>query len=434
LRHSASFPIDHVDNFKAGLLQWGQQFREISWLDSNGYRDAYSSFDALLAVDAASTLSQDPHGAFNALKSFHRQANDWLFGYLSYDLKNDVESLGSKNFDGLDFPGLYFFRPRRIIRIRGKVAEFLYLHSDSGNILQDFNAINRLANRRIPDKMVPSGGLKIHLRIYKDEYFAKVRALQEHIRRGDIYEVNYCQEFFSGEADIHPLKTFSNLNKRSLAPFSAYFKTGHLYLLSASPERFLKKSGSKIISQPMKGTARRSGRPKEDLELIKNLEEDPKERAENIMIVDLVRNDLSKHAIRGSVHVEELCKVYSFRQVHQMISTITAEVETDTSAVDILRDSFPMGSMTGAPKVSAMNLIEEFEANKRGLYSGALGYFDPEGGFDFNVVIRSILYNEERNYVSFCVGSAITAGSVAAAEYQECLLKAKAMREVLENG
>lgn len=434
MRHSASFPIDHVDNFKAGLLLWGQQFREVTWLDSNGHRDAYSSFDALLAVEAATTLSHDPHGAFNALKAFHRQENDWLFGYLSYDLKNDVESLGSENFDGLDFPGLYFFRPRRIIRIRGKMAEFLYLQSDSGSILHDFNAINSLANRLVPDKTESSGGLKIQLRIYKDEYFAKVRALQEHIRRGDIYEANYCQEFYSVEADIHPLKTFSNLNKRSLAPFSAYFKTGHLYLLSASPERFLKKSGTRIISQPMKGTARRSGRPEKDLELIKNLEADLKERAENIMIVDLVRNDLSRHAVRGSVQVEELCKVYSFKQVHQMISTISAEVEMDTCAVEILRDAFPMGSMTGAPKVSAMKLIEEFEASKRGLYSGALGYFDPEGGFDFNVVIRSILYNEERKYVSFCVGSAITASSVAAAEYQECLLKAKAMREVLENG
>jgi para-aminobenzoate synthetase component 1 len=149
------------------------------------------------------------------------------------------------------------------------------------------------------------------------------------------------------------------------------------------------------------------------------------------MIVDLVRNDLSRTATKGSVEVEELCGIYTFKQVHQMISTVVSQVENTTSAVEIIKTTFPMGSMTGAPKISAMKIIEELEETKRGLYSGAIGYFSPEGDFDFNVVIRSILYNSKNQYLSFSVGSAITSEATAEGEYEECLLKAKAMFEVL---
>jgi para-aminobenzoate synthetase component 1 len=161
------------------------------------------------------------------------------------------------------------------------------------------------------------------------------------------------------------------------------------------------------------------------------LARDEKERAENVMIVDLVRNDLSKTAKKGAVAVEELCKVYSFKQVHQMISTVVSEIDSELHPIETLRSTFPMGSMTGAPKVSAMKIIEHLEVSKRGLYSGAIGYFTPENDFDFNVVIRSILYNEEKKYISYSVGSAITIKSDAAKEYEECLLKAKAMKYVL---
>ncbi len=167
--------------------------------------------------------------------------------------------------------------------------------------------------------------------------------------------------------------------------------------------------------------------------MAQQLAKDPKERSENIMITDLVRNDLSRIAEKGSVSVEELCTIYTFEQVHQMISTVTCSVAQITSSVEILRNTFPMGSMTGAPKISAMQIIEETEDAKRGLYSGAIGYFSPSGDFDFNVVIRSILYNSSTKYVSFSVGGAITINSVPEREYEECLLKAKAMREVLNS-
>ena len=187
-----------------------------------------------------------------------------------------------------------------------------------------------------------------------------------------------------------------------------------------------------MVSQPIKGTAKRFIDPSEDKEMIEKLSLDPKERSENIMITDLVRNDLSKIATKGSVKVEELCKIYSFEQVHQMISTISCTVPENLPPVEIIRNTFPMGSMTGAPKISAMQIIEELEDAKRGLYSGAVGYFSPKNDFDFNVVIRSILYNAATKYVSYSVGGAITAKSIPENEYEECLLKAKAMREVLE--
>jgi para-aminobenzoate synthetase component 1 len=221
------------------------------------------------------------------------------------------------------------------------------------------------------------------------------------------------------------------LNTISRPPFATYFKNNHQYLLCASPERYLRKEGNKVISQPIKGTAKRHPDKVLDEQSKTELAQNPKERSENVMIVDLVRNDLSHTATKGSVIVEELCEIYSFDQVHQMISTIVSTVEDATSPIEILKTTFPMGSMTGAPKISAMKIIEDLEETKRGLYSGAVGYFTPKSDFDFNVVIRSILYNAQNEYLSFSVGSAITSQAVPEQEYEECLLKAKAMFEVL---
>ena len=254
-----------------------------------------------------------------------------------------------------------------------------------------------------------------------------------HIQRGDIYEANFCQEFYSENCRINPLETFNKLNNISKPPFATFLKIEDKYLMSATPERYIKKDGCKVISQPIKGTEKRSDNKKEDQQLALELSNDEKERSENIMIVDLVRNDLSHTAKRGTVKVEELCKVYTFMQVHQMISTITSEVDEDISPIEILKTTFPMGSMTGAPKISAMKIIEELEETKRGLYSGSVGYFKQNGDFDFNVIIRSILYNATKQYISYSVGSAITVKSNPLKEYEECLVKAKAMRQVLES-
>jgi len=277
-----------------------------------------------------------------------------------------------------------------------------------------------------------SNNIRIKLRTSKDDYFSRIKALLAHIHRGDIYEANFCQEFYAENTTIDVLKVYDKLNAISKAPFAAFLKIRDKFLMSASPERYLRKKSGIAISQPIKGTAKRSPDPETDAALKLNLQKDAKERSENIMIVDLVRNDLSKSAVKGSVRVPELCEVHSFAQVHQLISTVTAEVPKDKNPVEIIEETFPMGSMTGAPKISAMRIIEAQEDFKRGLYSGAVGYFTPDGDFDFNVVIRSILYNASKKYVSFAVGGAITAKSVPKKEYEECLLKAKAMREVLE--
>lgn len=430
-RVQKSFLLESVDEFKSKLLIWAQQYEAISWLDSNQYNQKYSSFDAILAVDEFTSIKTDYTNAFDKLKEYQSITNDYLFGYLSYDLKNDVEKFSSTNFDGLHFADLYFFQPQRIIFIKGNTIEFSYLKMIDDEIETDFETI--LATKIHQEKKSTSKEIKIKLRIHKDEYFHKVNTILNHIHRGDIYEANFCQEFYAENATIDPLEVYHHLNEISEPPFATFLKCEHQYLLSASPERYIKKDGRKVISQPIKGTAKRLISKVDDEQIAFELARDEKERSENIMIVDLVRNDLSKTAIKGTVKVEELCKVYSFKQVHQLISTVVSEVENTTNSVDIIRESFPMGSMTGAPKISAMKIIEEQEETKRGLYSGAVGYFTPNGDFDFNVVIRSILYNEENKYISFSVGGAITAKSTPEKEYEECLLKAKAMKYVLSN-
>jgi len=418
--------ITNPNQFKEQLLTWSQQFSEVVLLDSNQYQQKYSNYDCVLAVDAFTSIKTDDHNAFEDLKQYQQTTKDWLFGYLSYDLKNNVEDLQSTNFDGLQFPELYFFQPKKLFLLKDNQLEILYLRLCDDEIDSDLLAINQCSVISVIGSTI-----KVEQRISKDDYLMKVNKMLEHIHYGAIYEANFCMEFFAENASINPLPLYKKLNAISLPPFAVYFKNHNNYLLCASPERYLRKDETIVISQPIKGTAKRFADKDLDEKAKVDLFNNPKERSENIMIVDLVRNDLSHTATKGSVTVEELCGIYTFEQVHQMISTVVSEVENTTSSIEILRTTFPMGSMTGAPKISAMKIIEELEETKRGLYSGAVGYFKPNGNFDFNVVIRSILYNSATNYVSFSVGSAITSLSIPEQEYEECLLKAKAMFEVL---
>ena len=427
MRVSEFYTIDNPSLFKEQLLHWAQQFREVAFLDSNSYPQAYSSYDCMLAVDAFTLLQTDYHNAFEDLKQYQQTTKDWLFGYLSYDLKNDSERLQSNNFDGLDFPDLFFFQPKKIFLLKGNQLETRYLHLCDDELQEDYHDITTI----VPQQSTASESVVVQARIDQKKYLEQVQKMQEYIHKGDIYEANFCMEFYAENATIQPLEKFQKLNAISQPPFAVFLKNNQQYLLSATPERYLRKEGEDLISQPIKGTAKRYEDPVADEKAKEDLASNPKERAENIMITDLVRNDLSRTAQKGSVQVEELCGIYSFMQVHQMISTITSKMDEKYSVIDVLRLTFPMGSMTGAPKISAMKIIEELEATKRGLYSGAVGYFTPEGDFDFNVVIRSILYNQKKQYLSFSVGSAITALSVPEQEYEECLLKAKAMKSVL---
>ncbi|WP_417858673.1 anthranilate synthase component I family protein [Xanthomarina gelatinilytica] len=426
-----------IDTFKSQLLTWSQPYHEAVWMDSNDYHEAYSSFDAVLAVDAMTCIQTDFQEAFLKLKEYQTHTKDWIFGYLSYDLKNAIEDLKSENFDGLHFPELYFFQPKKLFLFKGDTVEMHYLNVVADDMDDDLNNICHcepvLSAESDEERSNFLNEIVIKPRISKTDYLSKVNTMLEHIYRGDIYEANFCQEFYIENTQINPLETYRKLNSISKPPFATFIKLNDKYLLSASPERYLKKTGTKIISQPIKGTAKRSKDSVEDKRLKEQLAIDEKERSENIMIVDLVRNDLSKTAKKGTVKVVELCQVYTFPQVHQMISTISSEIEETEHPVHVLESTFPMGSMTGAPKISAMKIIETLEETKRGVYSGAVGYFTPDSNFDFNVVIRSILYNHSQQYVSFSVGSAITAKSNPLKEYEECLIKAKAMREVLED-
>jgi len=434
LRTTKVFSVEYPEIFKQKLLIWSNQFREVVFLDSNNYHQKYSNYDAVLAVDAFTSIKTDYFNAFEDLHQYQTHTKDWLFGYLSYDLKNDTEVLQSKNFDGLEFADLFFFQPKKLFFLKDNQVEMQYLNLCDDEMEEDFSAIlkDESLEYGVRSKEFGVGSeIKIQQRISKEAYLQKVSKMLEYIHHGDIYEANFCLEFFAKDAIINPTEIYQKLNAISQPPFAVYFKNSHQFLLSASPERYLKKEGTKVISQPIKGTARRVFDIELDEQSKAELAVNPKERAENIMIVDLVRNDLSKTATKGSVQVEELCQIYTFKQVHQMISTVVSQVENTTSPVEIIKTTFPMGSMTGAPKISAMKIIEELEETKRGLYSGAIGYFSPEGDFDFNVVIRSVLYNSKNQYLSFSVGSAITSEATPEGEYEECLLKAKAMFEVL---
>lgn len=348
-------------------------------------------------------------------------AGEYLFGHLGYDLKNDFYALTSANTDQLNFPDTFLWVPKYVIKIVKDHFEFLQGEKN----VESFDFLNHFL-KEPKDQAFQQSNYTFKARISKEEYIGKVVKLKNHIQQGDIYEVNFCQEFYAEDVEINfPMDTYYRLNDLTHAPFSSYYQFGNYAAFCGSPERFLKKEGPKLISQPIKGTAPRGATLEADEKLTNALQNDPKERAENTMIVDLVRNDLSRVAEKDSVKVEEYCAIYSFDTVHQMISTISCEVKPEVTFTDILRATFPMGSMTGAPKLRAMELIEVNESFKRGLYSGSIGYIAPNGDFDFNVVIRSLLYNTENRYLSCSVGGAITIQSDPEKEYEECMVKVK---------
>ena len=433
MAETTTFTLTDEAAFRLQALEWASQFSVVCLLDSNGYKlDKYSSLDLVLAVDALDFVSTKEN-SFDALKKFVNTAQDNVFGFLTYDLKNQIEDLTSSNVDNIDFPPLYFFKPRYIIEVKAGKVTF------NRNYPESFEMYERImtgdegleTKDKTPPSTVDRRSLTLSSRTSKEKYLANVKSIKDQITAGDFYEMNYCCEFYTEHSRIEPLAVFNKLNAKAKAPFSSFFKLNDKYLLCSSPERFLKKIDGKIISQPIKGTIRKGATDEENERLREQLLSSEKERAENVMIVDLVRNDLAKHAQPGTIKVEELFGIYEFPTVHQMISTVVAELQENVHQVDVIRDAFPMGSMTGAPKVEVMKNIEAYEDQKRGLYSGSVGYFTADGDFDLNVVIRSIFYNAAKEYVSIQVGSAITYDADPAAEYDELLLKAKGMLDAL---
>lgn len=429
-RTTFSFKLEDLASFKEAALHFYASEKYFIFLESNHGGTGYDTYGSLLAVGCIDVLSTSYHSAFDKLEAFHQEYQDWVFGYLGYDLKNELEDLSSDNPETIAFPDLSFFVPETIFEISD---DEVLLHTYHVNEIDAQQLIQQILDYKIPQQKTVDQPAQLIARDDKKAYLKKAQTFLDHIHRGDIYEANFCTEFYVQNASLNSLKAFKELNAISEPPFAVYARMNDQHVMSASPERYLKKIGNQLISQPIKGTARRSLHLIEDETLKEELYKDPKERSENVMIVDLVRNDLSRIAEKGSVKVEELFGIYSFKQVHQMISTVTATVKSGLSFIEVIKATFPMGSMTGAPKISAMKIIEKNESFKRGLYSGAIGYIKPNGDFDFNVVIRSILYNSSRQKVSFSVGSAITAAAQPEKEYEECLLKARAMIEVLSH-
>lgn len=428
MKKCISFPVDDVNIFKIQMLNWVNRFNIFCLLDNQHYNFNKPGFECLLAAGSKASVEMQAGNAFDALQEFY-EANkrEWLFGHFGYDLKNETEKLSSRQLDDIGFSDLHFFVPEIVIELNNVTVKF-FTYADAEEI---YNQI-RTAATEIKEQVKTSTVVKN--KINKEAYIAIIEKLKEHILRGDCYEINFCQEFFAANAVIDPLYIYNHLTELSPNPFSAFYKLNTRYCLCASPERYLKKEGNKIFSQPIKGTTKRDFTNEEADEAAKNyLLQSSKEKSENVMIVDLVRNDLSRICKPGSVQVDELFGLYSFPQVHQMISTISGELEDDLNWIDCIKATFPMGSMTGAPKKKVLELIEQYEQTKRGLFSGAIGYVKPDGDFDFNVVIRSMLYNETNKYLSFQTGGGITYNSDAAKEYEESLLKAEAMIKVLES-
>lgn len=432
MRKKGIFSVEELDDFKKQLLIWSNSFTVCCYLDSNNYLyDQYSSYECLVGVGMMEDVSyrtldiSEKGNAFDSLKAFYEEKKDWIFGFLGYDLKNDVEDLTSQNLDNLGLPDMYFFQPKHIIYIQ---KQKIYIEA-----LNPEQIFQKITQTPINQEIKKTKSIEIQQRISKNLYLEKVAAIQQEILRGEIYEMNFCQEFYAEQVEVVPLQLYRQLNDIAKSPFAVYFKMDNQYLLCQSPERFLKKEQNRLLSQPIKGTIKRGKNATEDDLLKVELSQNPKERAENIMIVDLVRNDLTRTAQTASIKVKELCQVYSFEQVHHLISTIESTLSKEMHFVDAIRHAFPMGSMTGCPKIRSMELIEQYEESKRGLYSGSVGYCKPNGDFDFNVVIRSILYHKKNLYLSFQIGGAITYDSKPSDEYEECLLKAKAILEVLSN-
>ncbi len=417
-----TFLLGNPAEFKLKALHWANKFDTACYLDSNEYPSNYSKFECLIAAGAEEELITNCGSALSQIDAFVKNQDRIIPGFLSYDLKNELEVLESKNPDYLHFPDAYFFKPQYLITISGKKAEI-----SSENPRDIWEEIDRIHLRETTLSFKGS----VAQRFSRAEYIDTVKKLQEHIQKGDIYEVTLCQEFYAEEVSFDPLVAFIALNRISPTPFASFFKQDNHYILSATPERYIAKRGNTLLSQPIKGTARRSVDKEEDEKNKQSLAQSEKERSENVMIVDLVRNDLTRCALPGTVQVDELFGVYSFTQVHQLISTISCQLAPEQTFSNILKATFPMGSMTGAPKIRAMQLIEQYERSKRGIYSGSVGYIQPNGDFDFNVIIRSMLYNATTKYLSFQVGGAITAKSNPEEEYEECLLKAKAISQVL---
>lgn len=417
-----TFHVKDTALMKQQMLSWANRFRICCFMDNHQYNTPHQTYECIAGVGVTDSF-EPGSDFFTSLSAFLQSNQDWLFGHFNYELKNKIEpQLVSQHPNACGFPECFLFVPEVVLTLQHGILTI-------GVISENADEIHHELLQLVPEPLVLSKAT-IAPRQTKEAYVHAVNKLKEHIHYGDCYVINYCQEFLA-KTSIHPLSVYRTLSSLSPNPFAAYYKLIDKYLLCASPERFVQNNGSKIISQPIKGTIARDKRDAaNDFVHKQQLSNNKKEISENVMVVDLVRNDLSKICEDGSVVVDELFGLYSFPNVHHMISTVSGRLCPGNTFVDVLQAMFPMGSMTGAPKIKVMELTEQYEKSKRGIYSGTVGYITPDKNFDFNVVIRSLVYNETSQQLSFHVGSAITAYCDAEKEYEECLLKGEAMMKI----
>lgn len=414
--------------FQQRALQWAMQFPYATLFDSNDYsQDKYAKIEWRLAIDALDFVAPQ-NNYFETVNAFKQKyPADFLAGFFSYECKSETHGLASRkrteNEHSPSFPPVFFFRPRYILSFIGNELTVNRNYPEMFELMEQINHYKPTEKTSTP----------IHFaeQTAKKNYLENIAHIRKRIKKGDFYEINYCTEIKAENAIINPVKAYFDLQAKTKAPFASFVKYADQYLLCASPERFLCKRGSTLISQPIKGTIRKGNSDEENEQLKNELLNSEKERAENVMIVDLVRNDLTKFAKTGTINVDELFGVYSFKTVHHLISTVSAELKNEEDAIAAIENAFPMGSMTGAPKHEVLKQIDEIEDMQRGLFSGAIGYFDETGDFDLNVVIRSIFYDAAQKEISIKTGGAITYDSDAEKEYEETVLKRNAMVQSL---
>jgi para-aminobenzoate synthetase component 1 len=411
------FPTSKLLVFKEALTSWCKRYDFACILDSNAVSSAcrHDTFEFIAGLANKSTKT------YAELKELQHSHN-WKFGYIPYEYNHRKQGILNPHISETGFNSPFFFEPQILLIIRKGEAQIEIIGADE-------SLIDEILKYEPEKTRMP--GIELEPVVSQDRYLNIVEDIKGKILEGDFYELNYCMEFVAAETKIDPANVFNNLRKISPTPFGCFLKVEDRFLLCASPERFIKKEGRQIIAQPMKGTVKRGKDADEDEILIKGLVESEKEKAENIMIVDLMRNDLARCCETGSIKAEELLKVYTFSTVHQMISTVSGTLRKDISFEEIIDYVFPMGSMTGAPKREVMHAIDNYESRARGIFSGSVGYISPEHDFDLNVVIRSIVYNAIARYISMHVGSAITYDADPVSEYEECLLKAMTMFRAL---
>jgi para-aminobenzoate synthetase component 1 len=422
------FVIDNPQSFKVQILHWINQFEVCTFLDNHAYESPYAKLDCIAAATPSSFIALDKVSASSVNQFIETHSGEWIFAHFNYEYQSITKPNTKVTLMG--FPLAYLYTPAVVIELtENKVT----IQTDSDNPQHVFDQVRSF---KLPVTDAYNAALTTNITpfISKAAYLENIHKILALIRRGDFYEINYCQAFEVDHLSADPVNVYFNLTDISPTPFACFYKNNSDYLLCASPERYLQKKGNQLISQPIKGTIKRNVENDADDKLqVEALKNSSKDKSENVMVVDLVRNDLSKICEQGSVKVSELFGIYSFPQVHQMISTITGKLASNTLFSEILEATFPMGSMTGAPKKSVMETIDSLEPTKRGLYSGTVGYINPAGDFDFNVVIRSIFYNSDTKKASYGVGGGITIYSDPDKEYEECLLKAAAIKKVLSN-